>query len=306
MLWAAILILAGLVAGALLWPFLRRSAAEAARAEYDLAIYRDQLSEIERELARGVIGAAEAAAARTEIARRMLAADAARGDAASPGGVASGSRRGVPAWAALVALAVPLLALALYLATGAPELPGRPLAERPAAPSDDPSAREIEGLARELAQRLESRPDDVAGWALLARTYGTLGRYEAALGAWRRVRALAPDDPQFAAPFAETLVQVAGGMVTPAARAAFEQTLAAEPFDPRALFYRGLAEAQAGENRAALQSWTDLIHVSPPDAPWLAVVRARRAETAAHARIDVATLKPSPEAEAQRARAGGR
>lgn len=300
MLWLAIALMILAAAGALLWPFLRRPAAAASRAAYDLTVYKDQLAELERDRARGLIGGAEADAARSEIARRMLTAGAERGEH-EPGAraAAPASRWRVPPGAAVVAFAVPLLALALYLSIGAPRIPDQPFAQR-TAEADGVGGQELATLADDLARRLESRPDDLNGWALLARTYMTLGRPENSLAAWRRVRMLAPDDAQYAGLFAESLVQANDGIVTPEALQAFEQVLAVDPFDPRALFYKGSAQAQAGEARGALQSWTDLIHVSPADAPWIQVVRARAAEIAASAKIDLSSVAPSPAAEAAR------
>ena len=303
MLWGAIGLMIVAAAGALLWPFLRRPVAGASRAAYDLTVYKDQLAELERDRTRGLIAAGEFEAARTEIGRRMLAAGAARGEQ-EPGNRAEAapiSRWRVPVGAAVVAIALPLLALALYLAQGAPGVPDQPFAQR-APESEDVGGKELAILADDLAQRLESRPDDLKGWALLARTYMTLGRSEDSLAAWRRVRALAPDDTQYAGSFAEALVQSNDGIVTPEALQALEQVLAVDPFDPRALFYKGFAQAQAGEARGALQSWTDLIYVSPADAPWVQAVRARAAELAASAKIDLASVAPSPAAEAARAK----
>ena len=147
-----------------------------------------------------------------------------------------------------------------------------------------------------MAQRLQQNPDDLEGWLLLARSLTALERHGEAVTAWRQAVRLSGNDAENAGSLAESLVQSANGVVTPEARATLERVRAAEPFDPRALFYLGLAEAQAGNAAAALQMWTDLIAVSPANAPWLSTVRARIRQTAAEARIDPATIKPSADA----------
>src|SRR5690349_8578662 len=85
-LWIVLALMTGAAVFAVLWPLRRWSAAGAAQVDYDSAVYRDQLQEIERDLAAGSIGVNEAEAARIEVSRRLLAADqveAARSSAAA-------------------------------------------------------------------------------------------------------------------------------------------------------------------------------------------------------------------------------
>lgn len=300
MIWVVFALLALAAAGALLMPFLRRTESVTTRADYDVEIYRDQLAEIERDLGRGLIGEAEARAARTEIARRALAADAARGSTVA---ATSGSRP-VPLSVLGVALVVPLAALIIYLDVGSPGLPGQPLAARHDT-SQTEAARQDQALVAQLAERLKERPDDLQGWLLLARSYGSLGRHDEAIAAWRNVRRLAPDAPEHLGPFAEALIQAAGGSVTPEALTLLQAAARADEADPRPRFYMGLARAQAGDTRGALQAWTDLVAISPRDAPWLPTVRAQIQRVAAQAGIDPASLAPSADAAALAARQAG-
>jgi cytochrome c-type biogenesis protein CcmH len=115
--------------------------------------------------------------------------------------------------------------------------------------------------------------------------------------AWRQVVRLSGGAPEATGALGESLVQAANGTVTPEARAAFERVRGAAPFEPRALFYLGLAESQAGNSAAALQLWTDLAAVSPENAPWLPTLRESMRRTAAEARIDLASIKPSEAAQ---------
>jgi cytochrome c-type biogenesis protein CcmH len=287
MIWAVFMAMTLVAAGALLLPFLRRPRENASRAAYDIEIYRDQLAEVERDTRRGLIDETEARAARAEIGRRALAADSAGGAEAK----SAATPRAMPMAVLAVAVVAPLGAFVLYLDLGSPHLPGQPLGQRLA--SGQPSTRQDEVLVAQLAERLRERSDDAQGWTLLARSYGTLGRHEDAIAAWRNVLRLTPDSNEARGGLAEALVQAAGGTVTPEAVRLFEAVSKGDEREPRSRFYIGLARAQAGETRQALQVWTDLVALSPPDAPWLEGVRAQIRRVAAEAKIDPATLAPS-------------
>jgi cytochrome c-type biogenesis protein CcmH len=292
MLWVVFTLMTAAAVAALLLPLRRRVSQALPRAAYDLEIYRDQLAEVERDLVRGLIGEAEAKAARIEIARRALAVSA-----ASEAAVAVAPRRAAPNLAFIAAALAPLIAILLYVQVGSPGLPGQPLATRLADAASDGARRDQELIAQ-LEARLRETPDDLRGWQLLARSYTTLGRTQDAVRAWREVRRLAPNNPEFAGALGEALVQAADGTVTPEARTLFDAATRQDANDPRARFYIGLAQAQAGESRAAVQTWTDLVAISPADAPWVPTVRAQIARLAGEAKIDPTTVAPSPEAKA--------
>jgi len=296
MIWAVFMAMTLAAAGALLLPFLRRPPESASRSAYDIEIYRDQMAEVERDIRRGLIDETEARAAQTEIGRRALAADNASRAEVTPGR----APRGAPLAALALAVAAPLGAFVLYLDLGSPHLPAQPLAQRHAGAQSD--TRQDESLVAQLAERLKDRPDDAQGWTLLARSYGTLGRHDDAVAAWRNVLRLAPESNDARGGLAEALVQGAGGTVTPEAIRLFEAVTKADEREPRSRFYIGLAHAQAGEARQALQAWTDLAAISPPDAPWLEGVRAQIRRVAAEARIDPGSLTPSAAATSLAAR----
>jgi cytochrome c-type biogenesis protein CcmH len=287
--WIVILVLAALAAAALIVPLLRGRSAAGSRAVYDREVYRDQLAELERDRARGLIDAAEAEAARAEIARRMLATE--REEAAIP--VKNGARP----LALVAAVAAPILALALYVEFGSPQIPGEPFASRVATDAGAKARAELTQRVAALAQRLQQNPDDLEGWNLLARSLSALERYGEAVTAWRQIVRLTGGNPDASSALGESLVQAANGTVTPEARETFERVRGAVPFDARAMFYLGLAEAQAGNGSAALQIWTDLAAVSPENAPWLPTLRERMRQTAAESRIDPASVKPSEAAQ---------
>jgi len=251
-------------------PALEAPVLEAGGDAADLAVYRDQLAEIDRDQARGVLGAAEAREARLEIQRRVLAAAArpARG---------AGATRGRAVALALI-VAAPLLAVGAYLWTGAPGLPDRPLAARdseaaPAAGADP----ELERIIRELAAALETNPEDVGRWTLLARSLLLAGRHADSAEAYQHLIRLVGDTrPELWAARGEALVLAAKGIVTPAARESFARA----PGEPRSRFYLADAKAQAGDLAGALADWVALEADAPGGAPWRAFLRDRITATA--------------------------
>jgi cytochrome c-type biogenesis protein CcmH len=301
MLWLAIAALSVLTMLLIISPLAaRRRSAQASRRQLDLRLYREQLAEVDRDVERGLLRAEEAEAARTEVKRRMLAvaADAPR-DEAGEGGNARRRRRRLAA--GLFTLAAPLAAVGLYLIVGAPSEIDRPLAARVVSGADAAGSLEAmsaEDAVRALARALESRPNDVEGWALLGRSYLGMHQFAQAADALGRAHALAPEETGIAAAYAEAEVAAADGRVTDEARTVFTDVLARDPRDPRARFYLGLAKAQDGDVRGALQDWVDLVAISPADAPWLASVRQQIARAAGELGIEIAALAPSAQARA--------
>lgn len=283
--WLAAGLVAALVVGLLVRPLLRGGPV-ADRLPYDLAVYRDQLAEVERAVVASEISDTEAAASRLEIERRILAAaDKADVDRTPPG-----QRSAV---AVLVAVAVPLGALAVYGWHGAPRLPGQPLAER-GPPSATADADAGEKAVAALVRRLEERPDDLESWERLGQTLVRLQRFADAAEAYRHRLGLGAPRPDLHARHGEALTLAAGGIVTPAAKAAFEQA----PGDPRAMYFLGEAAAQAGDLDEALRRWTALEAASSADAPWRPVVRRRIEEAARERGVPVPPAAPGAAAPA--------
>lgn len=273
----------------LLHPLMRGGGTkEGSGPDWDLHVYRDQLGEVDRDLARGVIDPAQAEAARAEIGRRMLSAADARPAAAPSRAVAPRTARLV---AAFVALAVPLGALAIYLPSGRPDLPALPFASR--GETEAPPAEVLQALDR-LNRHLEENPGDLEGWLLTGQVYGRMGRFADSADAYRRALSISQGDPAIASSFGEAMVQAEGGIVGGEARRAFEGALEREPGDLRARYYLALARSQAGDDEGALEGWAELVRRSPADAPWLPAVRQQIAETAGRLGRDVAAATPEP------------
>ncbi|MGC2414109.1 MAG: c-type cytochrome biogenesis protein CcmI, partial [Stellaceae bacterium] len=204
--------LAGLTLAALamlLAPLFWRRRGAAPREAYNLAVYRDQLAEVERDLARGVLATEEGEAARTEIARRILAL--------KPGEAETGLGKNVRAAAIVAILMLPLAAGMLYWRLGSPYLPDQPFAGRTAA--TPPAATNLshikldEALAR-LGAHLKEHPEDLTGWLLLARSELGLGRYREAAEAYRHAADLSGQRADISGDWGEAQVLAAGGTVT--------------------------------------------------------------------------------------------
>ena len=270
-------LLAAIVVGAtvaVLIPLLVRHRPARPRARHDVEIYRDQLAEIERDRARGLISEDLVETARTEIGRRLLSAEDAL--SAEPPAPRAGGHAGL---AVALALAVPLAAFGLYGWRGAPDLAGQPAAERPppaaAARPAAPRTDDMPGLVERLAEKLRRNPDDARGWTLLARARATLERHDEAAEAYARAAALLPDDAGIRARRGEALMAADRGRVNAAARLAFAEALERDAGEPRARFYMGLAALQDGDRAGALTRWRALAADSSPDDEWMPMLRER-------------------------------
>jgi cytochrome c-type biogenesis protein CcmH len=271
---AGLLILVALAA--LLRPLIWRAGLGAGEGEAAVAMFRRQLAEIDTELAQGRLASDAAAAARTEITRRMLAAadrEREAGEFAAADTTEVSWRTGA---AVGVAGILPAAALAVYFAVGAPAAINPPAAAGTAREASLHDMTELAAAADQLKARLEREPDHPEGWVLLARTLASLQRFDEAREAYGRAIAFKPDEPQLHAELGEVLVVAAGGTVTPAAEAEFAKS----GNDPRARFYSAEAALQRGDSLAARAGLQALLADAPADAPWRKAVAARLAEIA--------------------------
>jgi cytochrome c-type biogenesis protein CcmH len=298
------------VTGLLIGALLRRGPAGAAPAAYDLRVYRDQLGEIERDVARGVIPQSEAERLRVEVSRRVLDAD--RAMAAATGEVAA-PRGATLAMAGLVTIAM-LGGVWAYLRLGAPGYPDMPMEariamaealhrDRPsqaeaeaAAPAPAPVAAEPDflDLMDKLRTALATRPDDLQGHQLLARNEAGLGNYGAAIAAQRVVVALkgAEASGEDHAALAEMMILAAGGYVSPEAEAELTAALQRDPLNGTAIYYAGLMSAQLGRPDRTFSLWAPLLDRSAPTDPWVAPIRAQIERIAAEAGENRYVLPP--------------
>jgi cytochrome c-type biogenesis protein CcmH len=232
----------------------------------ETVVYKDQLAEIERDVAAGLIGRSEADAARIEISRRLLAAaDHQR----EPPVVSNIKLRRSAAITALAGL--PILAVALYLPLGSPQLGDFPLAQRTRAPD---VTQPLDNLVAQVEQHLAKNPTDGRGWSVLAPVLARLGRYDDAVRAYHNSITYNGDSAERRADLGEALAAAAGGVVTSEAKAEFERALALNPDEVKARYFQGLAAEQDGRSAEASSIWGAMLAKAPPDAPWRPLVQA--------------------------------
>jgi cytochrome c-type biogenesis protein CcmH len=275
LLWIVLGCLTAIVLLVLLRPLAGSGANDIAPEAFDAAVYRDQLGEIESDRARGLSGEAEAEAARLEIARRLLRADSK--EWASDRAAKSSSTKIVATLG--VALALPVLALGLYLVYGSPRLPDRPLAARLEDPASD---RNLEALVARVEARLREHPEEGEGWEVIAPVYLGWGRYSDAAQAYgEAIRLLGPSAKRLSGQ-GQALVLANNGVVTEEARRALDQALELDStlVEPRILLT--IAKEQDGQLAAAIADWKALLAKQQGDAPWREMVEKRIAEDEAH------------------------
>ncbi|MFO1187681.1 MAG: tetratricopeptide repeat protein [Alphaproteobacteria bacterium] len=174
-----------------------------------------------------------------------------------------------------LAAAVPVLAMATYLADGRPDLPDRPYAKREAerVAAGLPSDRE-RALVNELAAQMGRHPENAQGWSILGDAYVREGRFEEAAAAFGNALAIKPGDPELSSALGEARTLQAGGEVTAEAESAFRDALKADGAQYKARFFLALAKAQRGEGEAAKADLAALLSEAPANAPWRGAVEA--------------------------------
>jgi len=265
-LWIVFALMTAAAITAVVWPLARKPRTGAAGSE--LVVYKDQLDEIERDRSAGLIGEAEAEAARLEVSRRLLAA-ADKEDAAPAAAAQPFWHRRVAALGALIVLS--LLPVGLYAVLGSPNVPGQPAYARSNLP---PGHESIATLIGQVEERLRRNPNDGAGWEVIAPVYMRLGRFDDAIMALRKSLALNGETGARDADLGEALVAAASGVVTDDAKKSFERAVAREPQNAKARYFLGVADEQDGNREAAAAKWRDMLKDAPADAPWIGLVRA--------------------------------
>ena len=239
------------------------------RSGSDVAVYRDQLEEIDRDEAASLIGGVEAEAARVEVSRHLIAAAeiAKAGNAAAAPVLARRSRQATIA-AAIILL--PLGAGLTYLSLGSPNL--APVSMNAEAAGQRLPER-IEQTVAEVERYLEANPKNGRGWELLAPVYLRLGRFDDAVRALRNALEIFGADAARLGDLGEAIVMASNGVVTPEAKDLFQRSEAADPEDVMAQYYLGLSAKQAGHRDEALKRWNNLVSSAREGAEWLPLVK---------------------------------
>ena len=282
-------------------------------AAYDLRVYRQQLKDLDRDVARGIVATEDAERLRTEIARRILTADAqvqaAKDGVVPPNGPAK-------LGAALLVLVIGLGTAALYMRLGAPgyedyglerrvELSRQLAATRPTqneAETSLPPAPEMDvdpnyrKLVEELRAATEKRPDDPRGQNLLAEHEARLGNFKAAYTAKAHYIELQGGDIEMddLVDQAELMVMAAGGYVSPEAEELLRQALATDRQNGRARYYVGVLMGQIGRPDRGFQIWAETLRDGPAGAPWIRAIQAQIEDMAAYAGVNYRPITPAP------------
>jgi len=263
--------LAALALVLLLRPLLGASGPEISRREANIAIYRDQLRELDADLRAGTLAQADYERARSELEARLLE------DAAAP---AKGAvRRGGRGTALALGAAIPVLAALVYLAVG------NPAALAPQADEHAATARQVEAMVERLAARLRENPDDVDGWKLLGRSYTVLGRYPDAADAYAKAAVRAPRDAQLLADFADVLAMARGsagsGNLLGEPERLIARALEIDPKNLKALALSGTAAFARRDYAAAAATWERMLPLVQADSEDARSIRASIGEAKA-------------------------
>lgn len=291
-------------------------------AAYDLRVYRQQLSDVDKDLARGVINTSDASRIRTEVSRRILAADAQLQNQSSGNSQPKGLSR---ATALLTAVLVLGGTLGLYAHLGAPGYPDMSLPSRIAAANDyaetRPSQAESEArlparaapevepdylkLVEQLRQTAGDRPNDAQGQALLAQHEANLGNFQAAYQAKQNYIDIMSGDLEARdySELAELMIMATGGYVSPEAEELLLGTLSLDPQNGPARYYLGLMQGQHNRPDIAFRIWSDTLRLGPAGAPWIQGIEAQIVEMAHRAGVDYSPITP-PAAPASAALSG--
>lgn len=284
MFWISVALLSAAVTYVVTRPLLQPAEQLAGATEADIAVYKDQLVEIDADQARGSISSAEADAARVEVGRRVLRKSDEKPVAAS---AASVEKLNKPVHA-ITTLALPLASLAVYLMFGAPGLPGLPLSERVAAPVNGANT---DDLVAKVEARLRTHPEDGMGWEVIAPVYMAQNKFSEAASAFATAIKILGESPRRLQGFAEARIRAENGLVPDDARKALQSVLATEPkrIEPR--IWLAIAKEQDGKTTDAAADYRALLADAPADALWRAAVQERLTRLESH---QGAAMPPKP------------
>ncbi len=242
-----------LVLALLFRPFWwKKSDAQVSRRQFNAAIYRDQVARLEKDRADNMIGESDYEQARAELQRRVIDDTRDADDAAA----VRAPRKTMFA----LGLLLPVAAMALYLLLGSPAtldpVNGPQLAATP---------QDMDRLVANLAMKLEKDPDNLQGWAMLARSYKMLGRNLEAEQAFGRAGSFLDTDAQLLAIYADVAATNANGNFSGKPMQLIEKALRVDPQNAMALWLAGTAAFRANQFEAALRIWERLVPQVEPD-----------------------------------------
>lgn len=257
-------------------PLLRGRSTQPADAQraLTLAIHRDALAELDRDLAAGLIDDAQYRISCAELERRVL--DEA---GAAPSTLSGRSGR----WVAVVsALMVPVIAVPVYLALGHPQAIDAPRSSPPQA-EGEVTPEQIEAMVARLAERMKAEPDNAEGWSMLARSYFAMGRFDEAADAYSRLVKIVDGDAQVWTDYADAVAMKQGRNLAGEPEQMLKRALELDPDNVKALALAGSAAMQRGDAAAARVHWERLLKLLPADSPLIQPIKESMGEAAAGA-----------------------
>ncbi|NVK17160.1 MAG: c-type cytochrome biogenesis protein CcmI [Methylocystaceae bacterium] len=291
--WIAVALMSAITLFLLAAPVWRKSKEEAARADYDLNVFKDQLKELDRDLERNLISEEEAETARLEIQRHLLAADEKRKKQEN---VTERASKKTVILTALIGVSVIVGSLVLYGKLGMPGYGDVPYASRDIERERRQASGNPNGMANEIAalkKRLEEEPQDIDAWLLLGRTLRSVGKLEESVEAYQFALKYSDRHPAILADFAEARIYADQGNVKQETMDALVESVKADPAQMKAHFYLGYAKARVEDFKGAIQTWVDLLAMAPPQAPWVPQVQNQIDMTAQTSGLNPADFQPS-------------
>lgn len=276
LLWVSFAILTASVVALLLRPLRQAQVAVVEPAAADLAVYRDQLRELDAERDRGLVVESEIESARAEVARRLIKrASGSTSEAAMSADDAASLNRVRRVYVAITAL-LPVVGIGLYLLSGSPHLPDHPFSERQtAAGPGTEGASSVVNLIAQVEQRLRDHPEDGRGWDVIAPIYLRLGRYADAAHAFAEANRLEGETVRRLLGFAEATLLAENGIVTEPVRKAALRVLELDPARIEVRVWLTLAKEQDGDLAGAAAEYRDILDKAPADAAWRSAVSER-------------------------------
>jgi cytochrome c-type biogenesis protein CcmH len=271
LLWVCFAILTAAVVALLLRPLRRADTMTVEPAAADLAVYRDQLRELDAERERGLVIESELESARAEVARRLLKRAGDDKVVAPSRDDTTSHTRAQRIYLAVVAL-MPVVAIGLYLVSGSPQLAGHPYAERQAA---EEGASSVVALIAKVEERLREHPEDGRGWDVVAPIYLRLGRFADSAHAFAEANRLEGETVKRLLGFAEATLMAENGIVSEAVRRTALRILQLEPTRIEVGVWLALAKEQDGDLAAAAAAYRELLAKAPENAPWRSAVAER-------------------------------
>ena len=246
------------------------------RKQANIAVYRDQLSELEADRLNGIVAEDQYETDRDEIERRLLE-DTATARSKKTTGVAPINARNT---AYLLGFGLPLIAIIFYLKVGEPDriTNPAPVGAPPSAASEAPPERtqaQIEENVSKLAKRLESNPNDAQGWTMLARSYSSMEKYSEAVNAYAKATELNPKDADLLAEYAFVTGMAGGRSLEGKPTEIINRALKVDPENAKALQLAGSAAFQAKDYKKAIDYWQRVLKKVPPGSEVAETITAR-------------------------------